>query len=84
MRLFAGDRQLERPATSAPAPTAERALTGHTGTAVSDLRPAGIAVIDGARYDVVTEGEYIQAGEAIIVLRDDRWRRVVKRVSGEY
>ena len=33
-------------------------LTGKTGTALSDLRPSGIAMIDGLQTDVVTNGEY--------------------------
>jgi membrane-bound serine protease (ClpP class) len=38
------------------------------GTAVTDLRPAGMALIDGQRVDVVTRGEYIQKDTAIIVI----------------
>jgi membrane-bound serine protease (ClpP class) len=38
------------------------------GTAVTDLRPAGIVLIDGQRVDVVTRGEYIQKDTAIIVI----------------
>jgi membrane-bound serine protease (ClpP class) len=37
------------------------------GTAVTDLRPAGTAVINGKRVDVVTRGEYLEKGSAIIV-----------------
>jgi membrane-bound serine protease (ClpP class) len=37
------------------------------GTAVTILRPAGMAVIDGKRVDVVTRGEYIEKDAAIIV-----------------
>jgi len=40
---------------------------GRQGTAVTDLRPAGIAVINGKRVDVVTCGEYIEKDSAIIV-----------------
>jgi len=53
-------------------------LVGHTGTALSDLRPAGIAEVDGHRIDVVTEGDYLAAGSAIEVLRDEGYRRVVR------
>lgn len=55
-------------------------LDGHQGTALSYLRPAGIAEIDGHRVDVVTQGEYIAAGDRIEVLHDDGYRRVVRRV----
>ena len=37
------------------------------GTAVADLRPAGTAVIDGKRVDVVTRGEYLEKDAEIIV-----------------
>ena len=37
------------------------------GTAVTDLRPAGTAVISGKRVDVVTRGEYLEKDSAIIV-----------------
>ena len=37
------------------------------GTAVTDLRPAGAAVIDGKRVDVVTRGEYLEKDSEIIV-----------------
>ena len=37
------------------------------GTAVTDLRPVGTAVINGKRVDVVTRGEYIEKTAAIIV-----------------
>ena len=40
---------------------------GRQGNAVTDLRPAGIAVINDKRVDVVTGGEYIEKGSAIIV-----------------
>jgi membrane-bound serine protease (ClpP class) len=38
------------------------------GSAVTNLRPAGMAVIDGRRVDVVTRGEYIEKDTAIIVI----------------
>lgn len=59
--------------------TVRRSLIGHAGTALSDLRPAGIAEVDGERIDVVTEGGYLSAGEAIEVVRDEGYRRVVRR-----
>jgi membrane-bound serine protease (ClpP class) len=37
------------------------------GTAVTNLRPAGMAIIDGKRVDVVTRGEYIEKDSVIMV-----------------
>jgi membrane-bound serine protease (ClpP class) len=50
-----------------------------TDVALSDLRPSGIASIDGQRIDVVTSGEHIPAGEPLEVVLDDGYRRVVRR-----
>lgn len=41
---------------------------GDKGTAISMLRPAGIAVIKGTRYDVITQGEFIEVNSEIEVL----------------
>lgn len=50
----------------AAAPSAE--LVGAAGETVTALRPAGIALINGKRYDVIAEGgEWITAGAAIRV-----------------
>jgi membrane-bound serine protease (ClpP class) len=40
---------------------------GTQGNAVTDLRPAGIAVINSKRVNVVTRGEYLEKDSAIIV-----------------
>jgi membrane-bound ClpP family serine protease len=40
---------------------------GTQGNAVTDLRPAGIAVINGKRVDVVSRGEYLEKDSEIIV-----------------
>ena len=46
----------------------DRELLGAAGEAATALRPAGIAIIDGKRYDVLAEGgEWIPAGAAIRV-----------------
>lgn len=42
---------------------------GLEGKALTKLRPAGIALIEGARVDVVTSGEYIDAGAQISVYK---------------
>lgn len=49
------------------APELERYL-GQEGQAMTDLRPAGMASINGKRIDVVTRGEYIDKGTPIVVL----------------
>jgi membrane-bound serine protease (ClpP class) len=49
--------------------------------ALTDLRPSGIASIAGQRVDVVTAGEHVAAGEPVEVVRDEGYRRVVRKVG---
>lgn len=56
-------------------------LVGMRGVAASDLRPGGIGMFHGERIDVVTEGDYVRAGEPIEIVLDERYRRVVRRVE---
>jgi membrane-bound serine protease (ClpP class) len=49
------------------ADSATGALLGKRGIALSDLRPAGKAEIEGHRVDVVTEGGYIEKGSPVVV-----------------
>jgi membrane-bound serine protease (ClpP class) len=69
----------------ASAPPGDRQWLGKQGTAMSPLRPAGIADIDGKRVDVVSQGEWIDAGAPIDVIRVEGNRIVVRRAraSGE-
>ncbi len=53
-------------------------LEGRFGTAVSDLRPSGIASIEGERIDVVSDGEFIKVGTMLEVIRVEGRRIVVK------
>lgn len=56
-------------------------LIGRNGVAATDLRPAGTAVFDGERLDVVTEGEYLPAGARVQVVRSEGYRHVVRGVK---
>ncbi len=64
-------------------PESDRQWLGRTGTALSPLRPAGIADIDGARLDVVSDGGFIDAGTPILVTRVDG-NRIVVRASAPH
>lgn len=55
-------------------------LVGKEGVCESELRPSGIALVDGVRIDVVTDNEFVEPGSRIQVLRVDGNRVVVKRV----
>jgi len=54
---------------------------GKRGVAQSYLRPAGVADIEGARVDVVTEGEYLAAGTPVEVLRLEGNHLLVRAVE---
>jgi membrane-bound serine protease (ClpP class) len=58
-----------------------RSLADAVGVAMTDLRPSGIADIGGERIDVVSDGEWIAAGALVRVVRDEGYRRVVRRQS---
>ncbi len=53
-------------------------LLGVEGKVVTDLRPSGTAILNGKRYDVVSNGEYIKKDTPIIVAAINGNRIVVK------
>jgi membrane-bound serine protease (ClpP class) len=53
---------------------------GKTGRAVSTLRPSGSADIDDERVSVVADGEWIEAGSNIEVVRVDGNRIIVRKM----
>jgi len=54
-------------------------LVGHTGVALTHLRPAGRVEVGDRVLDVVSEGEYIDAGEPIQIIEARGHRVVVRR-----
>lgn len=59
--------------------TEEKAeLLNKTGTAFTNLRPSGTALIDGQRVDVVTEGPMISKGTPVQVVQVEGLRIVVR------
>lgn len=57
----------------------EAELAGASGTALTLLRPAGKARIEGRRVDVETEGGFVEKGEEVRMLRQEEGRIVVRR-----
>lgn len=43
-------------------------LVGKTGEALTDLRPGGLAMIEGKRIDVVSTGAYVEKGSPIRIV----------------
>tara|TARA_Y100000815_G_scaffold93526_1_gene82661 strand:+ start:762 stop:2102 length:1341 start_codon:yes stop_codon:yes gene_type:complete len=56
-------------------------LVGKYGTAITDLRPAGTALIGDERIDVVSESEWISAGTPVKVLSAEGYRHIVRSIA---
>lgn len=54
---------------------------GRVGTALTQLRPAGTATIQGERLDVVTEGGFIKSGTPIKVVAVEGVRIIVRTID---
>ena len=55
-------------------------LLGQKLIAYTDLRPAGVAILDNEKLDVVTDGDFIEKGNKIGVIRVEGMRIVVKKI----
>jgi len=56
-------------------------LVGKVGRTVTKLRPAGIALIDGRRVDVVTQGEFIERDREVEVIKVEGNRILVRETE---
>lgn len=56
-------------------------LAGKSGVAASYLRPAGVALVEGQRVDVLTQGEFIPEGTPIRVTRVEGARIFVEPIT---
>ncbi len=56
-------------------------LAGKTGSALTTLRPSGTVMVEGRRVDAMTDGEFIEAGTAIKVVRAHGLGVVVRRTE---
>ena len=54
-------------------------LLGQTGTVLTELRPAGSALIEGRPTDVVSEGAFLPKGETVTVVAVHGSRVVVRK-----
>ncbi|MFI5263628.1 MAG: nodulation protein NfeD [Candidatus Kapaibacterium sp.] len=61
----------------------KKLLVGKEGVAITPLRPAGTALIDGKKVDVVTEGEFILPGTTIIVTDTPANKVLVKSLHAQ-
>jgi len=56
-------------------------LIGKKGVAYTKLRPAGIALIEDQKVDVMTEGGFIEKDQAVEVIQVEGNRVVVREIS---
>ncbi|ASF39950.1 hypothetical protein CEH05_12715 [Halobacillus halophilus] len=63
--------------------TSRLELIGMVGETMTPLRPAGTAVFDGERLDVVTEGGFVGTGQSVKVLKTEGSRIVVRELSSK-
>lgn len=61
--------------------THTESLLGKQGIAVTDLRPAGTARIEGRRQSVLSSGAYIESGDDIVVVEHTPGRIVVEKAE---
>jgi membrane-bound serine protease (ClpP class) len=60
--------------------TEQPELVNETGTAFTQLRPSGTALINGRRVDVVTEGQLVERGAPVRVVAVEGMRVIVRAV----
>ncbi|MGI1657866.1 MAG: NfeD family protein [Desulfitobacterium sp.] len=64
------------------APTADlENYVGCVGVALSPLRPAGTAEVNGHRLDVVTEGGFIEVNHRVKIIAVEGTRVIVRQIS---
>lgn len=61
----------------------QKPLIGKSGHAHSDLRPSGIALIEGQKVDVVSEAGFVEHGTPIKVIEVTGSRVVVRAIETE-
>ncbi len=84
MRSFSNSRMgrkwtLQTAVPNDSAQSSFQQLADQDGSALTDLRPAGTALIGGTRVDVIAESEQIDRGAAIRVVRVEGSKVVVRR-----
>ena len=57
-------------------------LLGKTGVAQSRMMPSGIVLLEGIKYDALSEGEPIDPGTRVVVVQANKLNIVVRAVTG--
>ncbi len=56
---------------------------GKEGVSVTILRPSGIAKVDGERLDVITDGQFVEKGVAVKVVKTGAGKIIVAPIESE-
>lgn len=56
-------------------------LLGKIGIAITDLRPSGSVDINGVKFDVISDGEYIYVGTKVEIFKVSGVKLLVKKVK---
>jgi len=79
-RLFLAEQATAGPSRPSDLPAASPFAAGDTGTAQTILRPAGKALFGNSLADVVTDGQFVDAGTPVRILSASGDRIVVEPV----
>lgn len=78
-RLALGQRLILNQSIEGTSPAnLSQELKGVEGVAFTSLRPSGTALIQGKRYDVITEGGWIEIGQKLKVVEIEGSRIIVR------
>ncbi len=61
----------------------QQALVGKSGVTLSPLRPSGIALVDGRRLNVMTDGEFVDKDMPVTVVQSAGLRILVRAAQAE-
>lgn len=80
-RVFVAEGAENRDQGFASFKVTAQSMAGKQGEVFSDLRPAGAVVIEGKKYDVVTEGGFIGKGQKVEVIAFSHGQVKVKAIT---
>ncbi len=66
-----------------PAPPEAGPLLGREALTLTELRPAGVIEVDGARIDVLTDGAWLERNTRVRVVREEGNRVFVERIESD-
>jgi len=58
-----------------------RRLLGETGRVLTPLRPVGLCEFDGCKIECAAEGEYVQVGRTVKVIRVEGMQPTVRAID---